>query len=148
MPSCFSILVPFFTNHCWLNMTKTAWNWKIWWTFKPEGQPDPDWTQIRPWGPDPTPKVGSIWSYFLDFSLNPKFDPFFGQANPNLDPEGPTPPDLGPWYQCWPWQPYPNWVKGPTIKDISDFKAYLTQQFLHTFSYLSAIFCVTLKIFD
>jgi hypothetical protein len=58
IPSCFWILVPFFTNHCWLNMTKTAWNWKIWWTFKPEGQPYPDWTQIRTLGAWPNPKSG------------------------------------------------------------------------------------------
>ena len=29
------------------------------------------------WGPDPTPKEGKIWGYFLDFSLNPKLDQFY-----------------------------------------------------------------------
>jgi len=47
-------------------------------------------------GPDPTPKEVSIWGYFLDFSLNPKLDPFFGHTNPIFDPEGPPQPDFEP----------------------------------------------------
>ena len=49
-----------------------------------------------PWGPYPPLKVGSTWGYFLDFSLNPKLDTFFGQASPNLDPEGPPHPSFEP----------------------------------------------------
>jgi hypothetical protein len=49
-----------------------------------------------PWRPYTTPKVGSIWRYFLDFSLNPKLDPFFGDTDPNVDPGGPPQPDFGP----------------------------------------------------
>ena len=59
--SCFCILVPFFTNYCWLNMTKTAWNWKIWWNSKPEGQSDPDWTPIWTPGAWPNPKFWDIF---------------------------------------------------------------------------------------
>ena len=33
--------------------------------------------------------MGSIRSYFLDFSLNPKLEPFFGNTNPIFVPEGP-----------------------------------------------------------
>ena len=61
----------------------------------PEGQPDPDWTQLWTLGALPTPKSG--WCYFLDFSLNQKLDTFFGQASPNLDPEGPPHPSFEPW---------------------------------------------------
>ena len=49
-----------------------------------------------PWGPDPTPKVGSTCLFFLDFSLNPKLDTYFGQANTNLDPEGSSQPNFEP----------------------------------------------------
>ena len=38
--------------------------------------------KFGPWGPDPTPKVGSVWSYFLDLSLNPKLNQFFVYTNP------------------------------------------------------------------
>ena len=51
--------------------------------------------KFGPWGPEPTPKVVSICSYFLDFSLNPKLDPFWSQPNPIFDPEGPLQPDFG-----------------------------------------------------
>ena len=49
-----------------------------------------------PWGPDPTPKVGLVWSFFLDLSLIPKLDSFFGHTNPICDPEAPPQPDFGP----------------------------------------------------
>ena len=52
--------------------------------------------EFGPRGPDPTPKVGSTWVYFLDFSLNPKLDTFFGQANTNLDLEGSPQPNFEP----------------------------------------------------
>ena len=52
--------------------------------------------EFGPWGPELTPKVVSIWGYFLDFSLNPKLDPFFGHTNPIFDPEGPPQPDFEP----------------------------------------------------
>ena len=52
--------------------------------------------EFGPWGPDPTPKEVSIWGYFLDFSLIPKLDPFFGHTNPIFDPEGPPQPDFEP----------------------------------------------------
>ena len=38
--------------------------------------------KFGPWGPDPTPKVGSIWGYFLDFTWIPKLDQYFGHKNP------------------------------------------------------------------
>ena len=44
--------------------------------------------KFEPWGPDPTPKVGSMWNYFLDLSLNPKLDPSSGHTNPIVGPEG------------------------------------------------------------
>ena len=31
--------------------------------------------EFGPWGPERTPKVVSIWGYFLDFSLDLKLDP-------------------------------------------------------------------------
>ena len=43
--------------------------------------------KFGPWGPDPTPKVGLIWSYFLDFTWIPKLDQYFGYTNPFLDPK-------------------------------------------------------------
>ena len=52
--------------------------------------------EFGPWGPDPTPKVGSIRVYFVDLSLNPKLDPFFGHTNPIFDPEGPAQSNFGP----------------------------------------------------
>ena len=44
-----------------------------------------------PLGPDPTPKVGSIWGYSLDFTWISKLDQIQVQANnlgkpPNLNP--------------------------------------------------------------
>ena len=39
---CIVVFEYFFTNYCWLNMTKTAWNCKTWWTSEPESQHDPD----------------------------------------------------------------------------------------------------------
>ena len=62
----------------------------------PEGQPEPDWTQLWTLGALSTPKSG--WCYLLDFSLNPKLDTFFGQASPNLDPEGPLHLSFEPWW--------------------------------------------------
>ena len=64
-------------------MARKAWNLKKsyeYWSLRA------NLTLIEPnfghWGPDPTPKMGSIWSYFLDLSLNPKLDAFFGRTNP------------------------------------------------------------------
>ena len=49
--------------------------------------------KFEPWGglnqPQKWVQLGFI---FLDFSLNPKLDTCFGQANTNLDPEGPSQP--------------------------------------------------------
>ena len=55
--------------------------------------------KFGPWGPELTPKVVSIWGYFLDFSLDLKLDPYLSpptqcvtpraQTNPISDPEGP-----------------------------------------------------------
>ena len=42
-----------------------------------------------PWGPVSPPKVDSNWDYFLNLSLNPKLDQFFGHTNPIMDPEDP-----------------------------------------------------------
>ena len=49
-----------------------------------------------PWGPDLTPKVGSIWGYFLDFTWIPKLDQYFGHTNPFLDPKVSPQPNLDP----------------------------------------------------
>ena len=49
--------------------------------------------EFGPWGPELTPKVVLIWSYFLDFSLNPKLDTLIGYTNPTFVPEGPP---IGP----------------------------------------------------
>ena len=52
-------------------------------------------TLIEPnFGPQ---KVGSIWNYFLDLSLNQKLDPLFGHTNPILDPEDPPKANFEPW---------------------------------------------------
>ena len=56
--------------------------------------------KFGPWGPDPTPKVGLIWSYFLDFTWIPKLDQYFGYTNPFLDPKVSPNPKVGP--QCGP----------------------------------------------
>ena len=99
--SCFCILVPFFTNYCWLYMNKTCWNWEIWWNSKPEGQPDPDWTQIWTPGACPIPKSGLTFEFFL--SLNLKLDTLLGYTNPSFVPKGPP---IGPkptWFWIWPW---------------------------------------------
>ena len=45
--------------------------------------------KFGPWGPDLTPKVGLVWSFFLDLSLILKSDSSFGHTNPICDPEGP-----------------------------------------------------------
>ena len=42
------------------------------------------------WGPEQSPKVGSIWGYFLDSSLNLKLDPSSVHTNPIMDPESPS----------------------------------------------------------
>ena len=52
--------------------------------------------KFGPWGPDPTPKVGLIWSYFLDFTWIPKLDQYFGYTNPFLDPKVSPHPNLDP----------------------------------------------------
>ena len=43
--------------------------------------------KFGPWGPDLTPKVGLVWSFFLDLNLIPKLDSFFGHTNLICDPE-------------------------------------------------------------
>ena len=43
--------------------------------------------KFGPWGPDQTPKLGLVWSFFLDLSLIPKLDSFFGHTNLICDPE-------------------------------------------------------------
>ena len=95
-------------------MTKTAWNCKIWWNFEPEGQHDPDWTQIWTLGAWPNPKsgfkLGNIarllaWTWISsDFLIIPTH--FFTlRANPNpiSDPEGPN------WVRVRPWGPKMGW---------------------------------------
>ena len=49
-----------------------------------------------PLGPDPTPKVGSIWGYSLDFTWISKLDQYFGYTNPFLDPKVSPQPNLHP----------------------------------------------------
>ena len=44
-------------------------------------------SKFGPWSPDPTPKVCSIWNYFLDFTWILKLDQYFGHTNPFLDPK-------------------------------------------------------------
>ena len=52
--------------------------------------------KFGPWGPEPTPKLGLIWDYFLDFTRIPKLEQYFGHTNiflevspqPDLDPQG------------------------------------------------------------
>ena len=51
--------------------------------------------EFGPLGPELTPKVVSIWGYFLDFSLDLKLDPYLSQPNPMCDPEGPNQPNFG-----------------------------------------------------
>ena len=65
--------------------------------------------EYGPWGPVPSPKVGLLLSFFLDFSLNPKLDTLIGYTNPTFVPEGPPigpnpvlnltliEPEFGPW---------------------------------------------------
>ena len=47
-------------------------------------------SEYGPWGTVPPPKVGSIWGYFLNLSMNSKLDQSFGHTNPIIDPEGPS----------------------------------------------------------
>ena len=54
--------------------------------------------KFGPWGPDLTPKVGLVWSFFLDLSLIPKLDSFFGHTNLICDPEAHPKPNFGPDY--------------------------------------------------
>ena len=49
---CIVVFEYSFYQSLWLNMTKTAWNCKMWWNSEPEGQQDSDWTQI--WTPSLT----------------------------------------------------------------------------------------------
>ena len=86
--SCFWIL--FFTNYCWLNMTKAAWKCKIWCNSEPEGQLDPDWTQICTLGAWPNPKSGFNLGLFLRFHLDPKIGPIFWSYQPIFGPQGLT----------------------------------------------------------
>ena len=78
-------------------MAKKAWNRKSDEFLSPQANLTLIEPEFGPWGPYQPPKVGSTWGYFLDFSLNPKLDTFFGQASPNLDPEGLNQPNFGPW---------------------------------------------------
>ena len=77
-------------------MTKTAWNCKIWCNSEPEGQLDPDWTQIRTLGAWPNPKSGFNLGLFLRFHLNPKIGPIFWLYQPIFGPQGLTPTNLDP----------------------------------------------------
>ena len=52
--------------------------------------------KFGPWGHDPTPKVGLIWGYFLDFTWIPKLDQYFGYTNPFLDPKVSPQPNSDP----------------------------------------------------
>jgi hypothetical protein len=52
--------------------------------------------KFGPWGADLTPKVGSIWGYFLDFTWIPKLDQYFGHTNPLFDPKVSPTPNLDP----------------------------------------------------
>ena len=75
----------------WKNLMN-FWAWGPTWPWlnpivDPEGLTQPQkWVQL-----------GFI---FLDFSLNPKLDTFFGQANTNLDPEGSSQPNFEPRGHC------------------------------------------------
>ena len=51
--------------------------------------------EFGPCGPELTPKVVSIWGYFINFSLDLKLDPYLSQTNPMCDPEGPNQPNFG-----------------------------------------------------
>ena len=97
---CIVLFEYFFNHYCWLNMTKTAWNCKIWWTSESEGQHDPDWTQIWTLGAWPTPKSGFklgffprllvltwIWSNLL--IIPAQFLALRANPDPIQDPEGP-----------------------------------------------------------
>ena len=52
--------------------------------------------KLGPWGPYPPQKVDSLWGSYLDFSSNPKLNPFWSQPNLFFNPEGPPQPDLEP----------------------------------------------------
>ena len=55
--------------------------------------------KFGPWGPDPTPKVGSIWGLFLRFHLDPEIGPIFWSYQPIFGPQGLTLIRFGP--QNW-----------------------------------------------
>ena len=86
----------FFANYCWLNMTKTAWNCKIWWNSEPKGQHDPDWTQIWTLGAWSKPKSGFNLGLFLRLHLDPKIGQIFWSYQPIFGPQGLTLTQFGP----------------------------------------------------
>ena len=95
-------------------MTKTAWNCKIWWNSEPEGQHDPDWTQIWTLGAWTNPKSGFklgifhgllAWAWICsDFLILPtQFFTLMANPIPILDSEGPN------WVRVRPWGPKMGW---------------------------------------
>ena len=92
---CIVVFEYFFINYCWLNMTKTAWNCKIWWNSEPEGQHDPDWTQMWTLGAWPNPISGFNLGLCLRFHLDPEIGPLFWSYQPIFGPKGLIPTQFG-----------------------------------------------------
>ena len=82
--------------------------------------------KFGPWGPDPTPKVGLIWGYFLDFTWIPKLDQYFGYTNPFLDPKVSPHPNLDP-------------QGGPSVSEIGSGLALRAKNWVGTIKKLDQI---------